>query len=256
MLDTTGDAINLQPGQFLGRVTLERLLIQYAPEPGTPGASLYLPPGAVAGFMAESDPGGREWREQLLRCGDPVLQSNTGVAGLRAGDRGLLLLPPFPLRERRLVPEWDIAPLLALLTADYTVGVVLLRLGRYLVAVFEGERVVSSKTDTRYVKGKHSAGGTSQLRYQRIREGQMRKLYDEVCGVVRAQFSPHARQLDYLLLGGERFTLNGLLKVCPYLEQYREITLGRRLNLRDPKHNTLEEVAGLLRQCRVYPVAW
>jgi peptide subunit release factor 1 (eRF1) len=155
-----------------------------------------------------------------------------------------------------LVPEWDIAPLLALLTADYTVGVVLLRLGRYLVAVFEGERVVSSKTDTRYVKGKHSAGGTSQLRYQRIREGQMRKLYDEVCGVVRAQFSPHARQLDYLLLGGERFTLNGLLKVCPYLEQYREIILGRRLNLRDPKHNTLEEVAGLLRQCRVYPVAW
>ena len=40
------------------------------------------------------------------------------------------------------------------------------------------------------------------------------------------------------------------------MQQYREITLGRRLNLRDPKHNTLEEVSGLIRQSRVYPVAW
>jgi peptide subunit release factor 1 (eRF1) len=143
-----------------------------------------------------------------------------------------------------------------MLAADYTVGVVLLRLGRYLVAVFQGEKVVSSKTDTRYVKGKHSAGGTSQLRFQRIREGQMRKIYEKTCGVVRDQFSPHARQLDYVLLGGERFTLNGFLKVCPRMQEYREITLGRRLNLRDPKHNTLEEVAGLIRQTRVYPVTW
>ncbi|MFQ6029382.1 MAG: Vms1/Ankzf1 family peptidyl-tRNA hydrolase, partial [Dehalococcoidia bacterium] len=224
MLDTKGDAIHLQPGQFLGKTTLERLLAQHAPEPGAPGSAMYLPPGAVAGFLAGSDPNLRDWREQLLQSGDPVLKSDTGIVGLRAGDRGLIILPPFPVPEQKLIPAWEASPLLELIATQYTVGVVLLRLGRYLVAVFEGERVASSKTDTRYVKGKHHAGGTSQLRFQRIREGQMRKLYDETCGVVRARFSPYARKLDYLLLGGERFTLNGFLKVCPYLEQYQKIT--------------------------------
>ena len=62
------------------------------------------------------------------------------------------------------------------------------------------------------MKGKHHAGGTSQLRYQRVREGQMRRLFDKVCEQVRTRLTPLASELDYLALGGDRFTLNGLLK--------------------------------------------
>ena len=125
--------------------------------------------------------------------GRAVLDSDTGVVGLRAGSQGLIIIPPFPVLAGQLLSQWDAAPLLQLLAAEYTIGVVLLRLGRFSVAVYHGQKLVSSKTDARYVKGRHKAGGTSQRRFERIREGQMRRIYDKTCLAVRAQFEPHAR---------------------------------------------------------------
>ena len=63
---------------------------------------------------------------------------------------------------------------------------------------------------------------------------------------------PPAAQLDYLALGGERFTLNGLLKECPALASLQPITLKRRLNIRDPKRDTLPQVAAMLTESRVW----
>lgn len=193
--------------------------------------------------------------ERLVSLGNQVLKSDTGIAGLWDGAAGLVILPPFPLLENRLVAELDPTALLDVLEKDYTVGVVLLRLGRFSVAVYEGDQLRTSKTDARYVKGRHHAGGTSQKRFERIREGQMRLIFEKACRAVHAQFAPFAGKLDYLLLGGERFTLNGLLKACPELESLRPITLARRLNVRDPKRDTLEGVGTMLRESRVYPVA-
>ena len=273
----------VQPGQMLGTDAMALLLARCAPQ-GEPGgangggasnSSLYLTAEALAALphfampnSALTDSGDaqlREWRQFLSRAeaapgGDALLKSDTGLVALRSGDRGLAILPPFPLTAELAGPGlrsgWDTAPLTQLLTQDYTVGVLLLRLGRYLVAVFEGERLLVSKTNTRYVKGKHHAGGTSQLRFQRVREGQMRKLYDETCRIVQDRFAPHIRQMDYILLGGDRLTLSGFMKVCPYLQQRRGKIIDRRLNIRDPKHDTLETVAGMLRQCRVWPIGW
>lgn len=246
----------IEPGQYLSKAGLERLLAQWSPALGLPSSSLYLRSGESARFLAAPGEAGRDWAERLSQLGDAILKSDTGIAGLQTGTEAVAIVPPFPILENKLVPLWDIAPLLAVLEADYTVGVALLRLGRYLVAVFQGERLASSKTSSRYVKGRHRAGGSSQRRFERIREGQMRRIYDETCQVVRSQFEPYARQLDYVLLGGERFTLSGFLKVCPYLQQFQGITLDRRLNVRDPKRDTLEEVRELLRQSRVYPLQW
>ena len=247
---------NRSPGQYLGPEALERRLSRYSPDSGD-GASLYLTAEDLAQLPDARDPALREWLAFLGPAldgpgGDALLKSDTGLAALRQGRRGLAVIPPFPVVEQVVSDAWDAEPLRQLLTADYTVGVVLLRLGRYLVAVFRGTEPVVTKTDTRYVKGKHHAGGTSQLRFKRIREGQMRKLFDEACGVVGSRFEPHERELDYILLGGERLTLSGFMKVCPYLQRRRELILDRRLNIRDPKHDTLETVAGMLRQSRVW----
>ena len=242
--------------------------VHFVPSPGAPdsgpaaaGASLYLTPAALAAWPDSRDPRLREWRAFLEPTlagpgGDALLFSDTGLALLRRGDSGLAVIPPFPLTDDLAGPghwpRWDAAPLARLLAADYTVGVILLRLGRYLVAVFEGERPVATKTDTRYVKGKHHAGGTSQLRFTRIRAGQIRKLYDETCRVAQSRFAPYEGAMDHILLGGERQTLNGFVKVCPYLQRHRAQVLSRRLNVRDPKHDTLETVAAMLRQSRVW----
>lgn len=251
----TGGATPLQ-GQFLSRGYLERLLLVWAPQPHQPASSLYLRPGAGRQFLETFGPEGQRWLDHLSELGPQLIRSDTGLAGLRAGDDAWAIIPPFAILQDRLTPTWDVAPLLALVGAEYTIGVVLLRLGRYSVAVYQGDRLLSAKTDTRYVKGRHHAGGTSQQRFQRIREGQIRRLYDAACQVTQSQLAPYARQLDYILLGGERFTLNGFLKACSYLEQFRGIILSRRLNIREPKRDTLEQVAAMLRESRVYQFQW
>lgn len=251
----------------MGPAALLRLLQRRGAAAGGAGASLYLTPAALADGTAAAAAAGREWQPFLaaaerLPGGAALRQSDTGLALFRVDGRGLAIIPPFPITAALVgtgtepLPGWDPRPLGQLLAADYIVGVILLRLGRYLTAVFEGERPAVSKTDTRYVKGKHHAGGTSQLRFQRIREGQARKLYDETCRVAQERFAPYSDRLDYLLLGGDKQTLNAFGKVCPLVRQYQAQgkLLNRRLNIRDPKHDTLEQIAGMLRQSRVWAV--
>ena len=248
--------LRVQPGQYLGKPALLRLLSRLAPPAGTPGSSLYVSPGETPGFPGRKGELERRWQESLADFGDKVLESGTGFVGFSSGETALLIIPPFPLSQSLLTPTWDTRPLEDLLSTDYTIGVVLLRLGRYSVAVYRGEQLVSSKTDSRYVKGKHHAGGTSQRRFQRVREGQIRRIYDKTCGVMQAQFEPFASELDYVALGGERSTLNGFQKVCPYLRRFEGITLPRLLNVRDPKRDTLDDVGIMLRESQVYPVNW
>ena len=246
----------IQPAQTMSKAALVRMLEESAPGPDEHASSLYLPPGQIQGFVETAGPDGGNWRACLAGIGDAVIRSDTGIAGLQAGDEGLIIVPPFPLTETRLIPNWDPHPLLALLEAEYSVGVVLLRLGRFSVAVYRGDRLLSSQTNARYVKGRHAAGGTSQLRFQRVREGQIRRIYDKTCQAVQSQLGPYAGELDYLFLGGEKFTLNGFLKVCPYMERFQGITLGRRLNIRDPKRDTLDQVPVILGESRVYRFPW
>ena len=220
---------------------------------GGEASSLYLAPGDRPDGRALTDTG---WSAQFAEHGEAVMRDGCGLVGLRAGGRGLLVAPPFPVNETYVAMDWDDAPLRLVLDADVTVGVVLVRLGRFSVAVFRGGELLDSKTDSRYVKGKHHAGGTSQLRYTRVRDGQIKRLYDKVCEETRAHLMPPAAELDYLVLGGERFTLNGLLKECPALAALQPITLKRRLNIRDPKRDTLPQVAAMLTESRVWEVEW
>ena len=216
-------------------------------------SSLYLSPGDKPDPRAMTETG---WSAHIAEHGKAVMRDGCGLVGLRAGGRGLLIAPPFPVRDTYVAMDWDDAPLRWILDADVTVGVVLVRLGRFSVAIFRGGELLDSKTDSRYVKGKHHAGGTSQLRYTRVREGQIKRLYDKVCEETRVHLLPPAAKLDYLVLGGERFTLNGLLKECPALAALQSITLKRRLNIRDPKRDTLPQVAAMLTESRVWEVEW
>jgi ribosomal protein S10 len=250
----------MPPHHTLGKAALERLLAQRAPPPDLPASSLYLRPGSLQGkdgsFLEQAGAAGQAWRERVARLGDAVAESDTGVAGLRAGDWAAVVLPPFPVREDRLTPAWEPGPLLALAGAPCLVGVVLLRLGRYSVAVYRGPELLSSKTGSWLVHARHHKGGSSSARFQRRREDQIHHLCVRVCEVAREQFDPHLRTMDHLLLGGERLTLVRFLKTCDYLEQFRGRLLSRRLNVRDPKRDTLEQVGEMLAESRVYELEW
>lgn len=244
------------PEPPLSPARLIRLLNDSAPTSDEPSSSFYARAGEVERFLETPGPKELGWREKLGGLEGSLVRSDTGIVGLRCGSLGLLLAPPFPLPASQASPEWDISPVLSMLAAEYTVGVILLRLGRSSVAVYRGDLLLSSKTGARYVMGRHHAGGTSQLRFQRVREGQVRRMFDKTCHAVEAQLAPYARELDYVFLGGDRITLSGFSKVCPYLARLRGITLSRRLNIRDPKRDTLDRLPTIFKETRLYRFQW
>ena len=254
MSDTTLQDLGITPGQQVNRSELDNLLTRINCGSNQLVSSLYLKPGDQSNFMAARDSSRLPWVERLATLDHKILKSETGLIGLSSGDHALIILPPFPLTDSELFGTWNLQPLQDLLDKPYNVGVVLLRLGRFAVAVYEGDQLVSSKTDTRYVKGRHAAGGTSQKRYSRIREGQIKLIYEKTCQAIKDQFTPHLGNIQFVILGGDKFTLNGLVKRCPMLAGLEIITLSRRLNVRNPKRDTLESVALCLKESRLYPI--
>ena len=256
------ETFHVEPGQLVSKASLARLLAgwpQSADQPGeaAPAAScVYFKHGQAREDLKDRDFLGTDWGRSLSSLGTKVLESDTGLAAFRSGNRGLVVVPPFPITENQVVEQWDPAPLLKLMETERTIGVVLLRLGRFSAAVYQGRSLVSSKTDARYVKGRHSAGGTSQKRFERIRQGQINRIYDKACLAVEAQLGPYDSRLDFIVLGGESTTINGFLKSCAFLGRRQEIIQERRLNVRDPKRDTLEKVGDMLWESRVWPLSW
>lgn len=198
-------------------------------------ATVYLAPGASP---PDTPAAAADVREAVRALGDP----DTGAAVFRAPDAIVAVAPPFPIRETVASSGMDAGPLEALLARRLRVAVVLIRLGRYAVGVLDDDALVASKTDTRHVKSRHRAGGSSQRRFERSRERLMRELYDKTCAVASDVLRPYAGSLDHVLLGGEKQTVGGLLRRCETLRRLAPITLRRRLNVRRPGQAALEGV--------------
>lgn len=266
-------------GQSISAAAVAALLdeLRRAVIAGAAASTLYLP--AVADPTARPvllpdlarHPRWPEWQRALTDAGGPTLRYPTGVAAFRIGDTGIAVIPAFPLRADRIaagrpspgmtpnaIPADGIndAPLRALLHTEYLVGAALVRLGRYAIAVYQGRRLLVSKTDTRYVKSKHRAGGTSQQRFRRVREHQIHRLYTKASQVLTQQWQPYADRLDYVALGGEAATVNGFVKECPLLARLAPITLPGRLDVREPNRAALDTAGEMLYRCRVYPLQW
>ena len=247
-------------GQDLPPHRVERALAQLRAlgASGKVVETLYVPAGADRrGDGAPAPIDDRRfsgWRAALETGRGRVLGSSTGIAAFRVDDVGLALTLPFPMDLARVSDGIDDRPLLELLAKDFTVGVALVRLGRYAVAVYQGRRLAVSKTDTRYVKSKHHAGGTSQRRFRRVRENQIHRLYAEASAVLERQWQPWVERLDYVALGGEAATVNGFVGECPLLSRLAGITLERRLDVREPNRKALDGVGAMLYQCRAYPL--
>ena len=178
-------------------------------------------------------------------------ESKTGLVVFWTEEQVEVVVPPLPLRVEIHAPGAHTAPLLELLDTEYGFGIVLLRLGRYAVGVLRGDKLVASKSDTRYVKSRHRKGGSSAGRFARSRERLIRELYDKCCEVARSVFQPHQDSIDYVLLGGERHTLNAFRKRCRYVQDFGDKVLDRVLEVDRPGRRALETIGGEVWKSRV-----
>jgi peptide subunit release factor 1 (eRF1) len=154
-----------------------------------------------------------------------------------------VVLPPFPIAEEYMANGYDVEPLRHLLTRDFLIGLVLVRLGAYSIGVCRGTELIDSKTGTGLVHARHKKGGSSQARFARHREKQIEAFLTRVCGHVREYMEPQARSLDYLVYGGARTTILLLRKRCPFLNQFDDRILRMLLDIPEPRKAVLEKAA-------------
>jgi peptide subunit release factor 1 (eRF1) len=202
--------------------------------------SIYLPPGLTEADIREQVANAIPLQDIPAELFELATSSPTGTAVFWRTSRGLLIQPPLPLAERFISPDIDVEPLRSMLESVCTVALIMVRLGAFAIGVCQGEQLVTSKTGTGLVHGRHRKGGSSQRRFERRRENQARDFLERVCRHARQQLEPHAPDLSYLVYGGAWTTIQSLKKQCPFLKEYEDRTLPPLLNIRRPRREVLE----------------
>jgi len=163
-----------------------------------------------------------------------------GSARFELDEAVLTVTPPFGLPHEG---EYDVlraGPLLDALAVERTVAVVLVRMGGYVVGVLEGERVVTSKVGTRFVKGRHKKGGSSANRFRRRREEQERELVDAAAAEAARVLGPWRGRGSHAALGGDRTAVARALESRPHLAWIAPLALERFFDVPDPRLRVLE----------------
>mgnify|MGYP001372245217 CR=1 FL=1 len=170
-------------------------------------------------------------------------KSETGLVIFAGKERSVVVVPPFPLTSDLHVRRFEADNLIDHLEQELLIGVVLLRLGYFVVGILDNENVMASKTGSRYVKNKHRAGGSSQRRFERSRERLIRELFDNACKVAQQVFGPYKSELDYLMLGGETYTLHRFINRCSYIQGFDHKLTKRILPVRRPGHEAMANIS-------------
>ncbi|HXZ29874.1 MAG TPA: Vms1/Ankzf1 family peptidyl-tRNA hydrolase [Dehalococcoidia bacterium] len=224
----------------LGRSKMLDFLDELAATEGK-AISLYFPPGTTPARV-------ENLLEQMFAAtavppdmAEVIAGSERGAAFFWSPQRMYLVLPPFPLLEEYITNGHDVGPLRSLLSQDFLIALVLVRLGAYSVGICRGAELIDSKTGTGLVHARHKKGGSSQARFARHREKQIEQFLVRVCGHAREHIEPHTRSLDYLVYGGARTTILLLRKRCPFLSQFDDRILRMLLDISDPRQAVLKK---------------
>ena len=213
--------------------------------------TLYVPSGvpqADVSAYVERVPGVESIRADLNR---EITSSQAGAVLFWGKTCKRLICPPFPQREKYLAGGYDTAPLRALLTRDFRIGIVLVRLGSYSIGVCEGETLVDHKTGTGLVHGRQRQGGSSAARFQRRRGEQAHHFLVRVVGHAEEKLAPHAKTLDYLVYGGARTTIRELRTHSRFMAQFDDRLLPPLLNIPEPRYEVLTHAVTDIWSCRV-----
>ena len=154
-----------------------------------------------------------------------------------------LLVPFPPLAVRAQAP---FGGLVEHARAERVVGVVLVRLGGFAVGVFDGERLRASKCGSRPVHGRAAAGGRSQRRFARRREGQARVALAAAADAAAMVLLPVAADLAAVVGGGDRRALATVL-ADRRLTPLRPLLVADVLDVPEPRRSVLESAPARFR---------
>lgn len=187
------------------------------------------------------------WFERFVEHhGGPTSTRRTGErVEVRAGDGSVAAvgvpfapLPP-PHGEE---PGLAVEELVEHVLRSRRIGLVLVRLGAHSVGIAKDGQVELSSTDRHLVHGRNKAGGQSQQRFARRREGQSRRSLAAASDAVARVLLPERARLDALVLGGDRQALD-VLRADPRLRTMLAAAEPRVLDVPEPRRSVLDEAA-------------
>lgn len=181
-----------------------------------------------------------------------------GPTGTLAGPTEVVVTAADGARARLEVPFPPLAPepgrpdggLAVHVLRPRRVGVLLVRLGGHAAGVVEGDRLLAGRAGTRPVHGRSAAGGWSQQRFARRREGQVRVALSAAADLAGTVLLPQVGMLDAVVLGGDRRALDSVL-ADGRLAPLRDLVVPPLLDVPDPRRTVLEAVPRRLRAVRV-----
>ncbi|MBC6449938.1 acVLRF1 family peptidyl-tRNA hydrolase [Actinokineospora xionganensis] len=122
------------------------------------------------------------------------------------------------------------------------VGLLLVRLGGHSLGVAEAGKVTVSRTGRRQVHGRNAAGGWSQHRFARRREGQVRQAMEAAARDVAEVLGSRVSELDAVVLGGDKSALD-ILRAQRSLAPVFALAEPRILDVPDPRRTVLDDAA-------------
>lgn len=143
-----------------------------------------------------------------------------------------------PLR----MPGLAVSDLVAHVVVPRRVGILLVRLGGHSIGIAEAGRVLVSTTDSPQVHGRNKAGGWSQQRFARRREGQVRDALRSTADDVVRVLVPRLPELVAVVLGGDRRALE-LLRADHRLAGVFALAQPRVLDVPEPRRTVLDDAA-------------
>jgi len=183
-------------------------------------------------------------------------EPETQVLELASGDGATaechVPFPPVDLvsASAASTPQAAVEVLAAHALIERRVGVLLVRRGGYAAGLFSGTQLLDHKVGSRYVQGKTKAGGWSQQRYARRREGQAREAYAAAAEAAAKILLPVADSLDALVTGGDAAAVAALrteTRLGPLWARER----SPFLNVGDPRLDDLRQCPQMFRAVRI-----
>lgn len=187
------------------------------------------------------------WFERFADSHGGVVETELSARRVRvAADDGAVVevdvpfgeLPPPHGRQEGLA----VASLVEHLRKPRRIGLVLVRLGAHSVGIARDGVVERSNTDRHLVHGRNKAGGWSQQRFARRREGQSQRSLASAADAVAKTLLPEAAELDGVVLGGDKKALQ-TLREDTRLADLLSRAEPRVLDVPEPRRTVLDDAA-------------
>ncbi len=193
--------------------------------------------------------------ERLARWFDRFAERNDGVVNTEldpgqvrvVGGNGVTATVAVPFEPLAVEPGTRHAGPAVEVLVDHVrrprrIGLLLVRLGGHSVGVAEGGRVTVSRTDRHLVHGRSAAGGWSQQRFARRRDGQARQALRAAADDTADVLGARVVELDAVVLGGDRRALEEL-RTDRRLAAVFAKAEPRVLDVAEPRRSVLDDAA-------------